>query len=408
MSKEKGREREKKKEKGRERENKEKKKEKGKEKNHEDHGSKEDDKSKDRDGDNKADSGNQSKDGEHSDSGKKIGGDKDKGHSKDKGDSVDGGKEESNDKEAGKSDGKEGRKSTDDEKDGDKNEGKGDADGENNGKDGENKEMNDKDGKDGEDTKNNDNDGAVGKSPSLDTSPSTMPNTDTGSPLVSPVAKDPVSSQPQTIPEAPRQASPGPNDTVTPYSPWSSTDTGANKGIASKPSGGSPDKESGTEIIAYILIPLTVIAGLAFGVVAYRRRTTRRRALRRRLQEDAELAVNAAASTAVADDATSMMSEFSYRPPAPFTSEVDVSTESMESNPEMASGNAGQHLIPAPKRDETHEEDYQDYSHVCQAQLMGKLCTNHSISCFVALNNSNAGLAASAAPRDPPSSMRQG
>ncbi|KAG0377406.1 hypothetical protein BGX24_006169 [Mortierella sp. AD032] len=215
----------------------------------------------------------------------------------------------------------------------------------------------------------------------------------------------------KTIPGSPFFTNAGPNIPGSPNHPLSGGDPGSSKSIATAPSTGNNDnnKTSGTRILTYTLIPLTIIAGAVYGVVAYRRKNTRRRALCRRLQEDAEAAAAMSARTGGGgddDDASSLMSAVSYRPPAPFASEVDVTTETMEmgSNPEIVVGNGSHHLISAPKRDEGHLGDYQDYSHVCQSQMLGKKCSNHSISCFVALNHSNGGLNALAAPRTPSAS----
>ncbi|KAF9286672.1 hypothetical protein BGZ68_002674 [Mortierella alpina] len=244
--------------------------------------------------------------------------------------------------------------------------------------------------------------GSKGEGPGLDAPPGAQPGT----------GSDNTPTDPQTkVPSPANQDIPGTNPFFTdsgsslPIAPSVPMPGNSNTSqvVSTKPASTPADKESGTKIITYTLIPLTVIAAVAYGVIAYRRRTTRRRALRRRLQEDAEAAAIAASRPPGGedDDAASVMSEISYRPPAPYTSEVDITTESMENNPEVVTGDTAPHLISAPKRDEARVGDYQDYSHVCQAQMMGKTCTNHSISCFVALNHSNAGLASSAAPRNP-------
>ncbi|KAK5822528.1 hypothetical protein F5H01DRAFT_410794 [Linnemannia elongata] len=205
----------------------------------------------------------------------------------------------------------------------------------------------------------------------------------------------------QAVPGSPFFTNAGPNIPGAPNHPLES---GSSKSVTTPPNGhtdNNDNKTSNTKILTYTLIPLTIIAGAVYGVVAYRRKNTRRRALRRRLQEDAEAAALAARTAGGDDDNSSLMSAVSYRPPAPFTSEVDVTTESLETNPDIVVGNGSQHLISAPKRDEGHLGDYQDYSHVCQSQMLGKKCTNHSISCFVALNHSNGGLNAMAVPRTP-------
>ncbi|KAF9135201.1 hypothetical protein BGW39_004131 [Mortierella sp. 14UC] len=208
------------------------------------------------------------------------------------------------------------------------------------------------------------------------------------------------------IPGSPFFTKAGPNIPGSPNHPPNGRDPGSSKSIAT-PSVGHNDsnnnKTSGTRILTYTLVPLTIIAGAVYGVVAYRRKNTRRRALRRCLQEDAEAAAVMATRSNGGndDDASSLMSAVSYRPPAPFASEVDVTTETMENNSEIVVGNSSQHLISAPKRDEGRSGDYQDYSHVCQSQMLGKKCTNHSISCFAVLNHSNGGLNALAALRTP-------
>ncbi|KAF9937376.1 hypothetical protein BGZ67_001320 [Mortierella alpina] len=245
--------------------------------------------------------------------------------------------------------------------------------------------------------------GSEAENPGLDAHPGgTLPGTGgSDATPTDPQAKVPSPAN-QNIPGTPFFTDSGSSLPVAPSIPVPGN-SNTNQAISTKPGSTPADKESGTKIIAYTLIPLTVIAAVAYGVIAYRRRNTRRRALRRRLQEDAEAAAIAASRPPGGedDDAASVMSEISYRPPAPYTSEVDITTESMEKNPEVVTGDAAQHLISAPKRAEAREGDYQDYSHVCQAQMMGKTCTNHSISCFVALNHSNAGLSSSAAPRKP-------
>ncbi|KAF9371889.1 hypothetical protein CPB97_001658, partial [Podila verticillata] len=185
-------------------------------------------------------------------------------------------------------------------------------------------------------------------------------------------------------------------------------DLGGNNNKALAPPSPPDDKESGTKIITYTLIPLTLIAGAIYGVVAYRRRIRRRAALRRAQEDDEAAALEASRPGRGGDsndDAASVFSDVSYRPPAPFTSTVDVTTEGLEQtqgrDDSIVVGPATPHQIGAPKRDEARVGDYQDYSHVCQAQMLGKTCTNHSISCFVALNHSNAGLEATAAAREP-------
>ncbi|KAG0211548.1 hypothetical protein BGX33_004232 [Mortierella sp. NVP41] len=209
------------------------------------------------------------------------------------------------------------------------------------------------------------------------------------------------------VPGSPFFTSAGPSIPGAPSRPLGNS--GTSKSIVSPPTGHNDgndnNKDSTVKILTYTLIPLTLIAGAIYGVVAYRR------ALRRRLQEDAEAAATLAATrppTAASnsdDDSSSLMSAVSYRPPAPFASEVDVTTETMEttssSNPEIVIGDGSQHLIAAPKRDEFRTGDYEDYSHVCQSQILGKKCSNNSISCFVALNHSNGGLNAMATPRTP-------
>ncbi|KAG0200990.1 hypothetical protein BGX28_006095 [Mortierella sp. GBA30] len=256
--------------------------------------------------------------------------------------------------------------------------------------------QNDQDGRGSE---NGTNGGTEGK----DIAPDVQPNADNedsmGATPVDSVVKAPSPSEGQavtggtllpldsgfSIPIVPGIPAPGGN---------------TNKGVATQPVGIPADKVSGTKIITYTLIPLAVIAAVAYGAIVYRRRRALRR---RRIQEDAEAAAVTGATLfgGREDDTRSVMSEVSYRPPAPYTSEVDITTERMMNNPEIVAGDPAQHLISAPKRDIERVGDYQDYSHVCQAQMMGKTCTNHSISCFVALNHSNGGLSASAAPRNP-------
>ncbi|KAF9350800.1 hypothetical protein BGX26_011111 [Mortierella sp. AD094] len=215
------------------------------------------------------------------------------------------------------------------------------------------------------------------------------------------IAAKPVAAHPSPPPAKAIAGTPfftGTGSSAYPNGPGSPLPGGnSDKAVANKPSDGG---NSGAKIVAYTLVPLTIIAGMAYGVIAYRRRNTRRRNLRRRLLEDSEASSLARVNSE--EDDTTVMSPVSYRPPAPFTSEVDVTTENLE-NPEIVVGDPSQHLISAPKRDETHAADYQDYSHVCQSQILGKKCTNHSISCFVALNHSNGGLNATAAHREPSS-----
>ncbi|KAF9950140.1 hypothetical protein BGZ72_008142 [Mortierella alpina] len=252
-----------------------------------------------------------------------------------------------------------------------------------------------------QDGQSHDTDGSEARDPGLDTQLGAEPGTGSNNTPADPQPKAP-SPPNQDIPGTPFFTDPGSSLPITPSIPVPGN-SNTKHVVSTKPGSAPADKESGTKIITYTLIPLTVIAAVAYGVIAYRRRNTRRRALRRRLQEDAEAAAIAASRPPGGedDDAASVMSEISYRPPAPYTSEVDVTTESMENNPEVVTGDPAQHLISAPKRDEARVGDYQDYSHVCQAQIMGKTCSNHSISCFVALNHSNAGLSSSAAPRNP-------
>ncbi|KAG9069961.1 hypothetical protein KI688_009289 [Linnemannia hyalina] len=242
-------------------------------------------------------------------------------------------------------------------------------------------------GKESQDTK--------GTPPGTKTSPADK----TAAPLDSNVATP--SQGNQAVPRSPFFTNAGSNIPGIPNHPL---DSGSSRNVATPPNGhtdNNNNKNSNSKLLAYTLIPLTIIAGAVYGVVAYRRKNTRRRDLRRRLQEDAEAAALAARTDGGDDDTSSLMSAVSYRPPAPFASEVDVTTESMETNPEIVVGNGSQHLISAPKRDEGRLGDYQDYSHVCQSQILGKKCTNHSISCFVALNHSNGGLNAMALPRTP-------
>ncbi|KAG0006135.1 hypothetical protein BGZ79_008682 [Entomortierella chlamydospora] len=174
---------------------------------------------------------------------------------------------------------------------------------------------------------------------------------------------------------------------------------GGNSGkiVTNKP---SDSGNSRAKITVYTLIPLTIIAGVAYGAIAYRRRNTRRRDMRRRLLEDSEASSLARVNSG--DDDSPVMSPVSYRPPAPFTSEVNVAAENLE-NPRIVVSDPSQHSISAPKRDETRADDYKDYSRVCQSHILGKKCTKHNISCFVALNHSNAGLNATAAHRERPS-----
>lgn len=174
------------------------------------------------------------------------------------------------------------------------------------------------------------------------------------------------------------------------YSSWSDSAPAFNNLPAQELPASNPERMGANKVIGLSLAPLAVVVAMAYGVVAYRRRKTRRNH-RRQVLLDAEAAV--AASSGSDDDEGSLMSAVSYRPRAPFTSEVDVSTDgSANSDPELVVGDSSQHQIPAPQRDASHADNYQDYSHVCQSQILGQTCTNHSIRCFVALNHSNAGL----------------
>lgn len=174
------------------------------------------------------------------------------------------------------------------------------------------------------------------------------------------------------------------------YSSWSDSAPAFNNLPAQELPASNPERMGASKVIGLSLAPLAVVVAMAYGVVAYRRRKTRRNH-RRQVLLDAEAAV--AVSSGSDDDEGSLMSAVSYRPRAPFTSEVDVSTDgSANSDPELVVGDSSQHQIPAPQRDASHADNYQDYSHVCQSQILGQACTNHSIRCFVALNHSNAGL----------------
>ncbi|KAG0034456.1 hypothetical protein BGZ81_004707 [Podila clonocystis] len=174
------------------------------------------------------------------------------------------------------------------------------------------------------------------------------------------------------------------------YSSWSSSIPLFN--TAQETPGPHPERIGASKIISLSLAPLAAVAAVAYGVVAYRRRTIRRNH-RRQVLLDAEAAAAAASRSPDDDDEGSLMSAVSYRPPAPFTSAVDVSTDgSTDSDPEIVVGDNFLHQVPAPKRDASHADNYQNYSHVCQSQILGQACSNHSIRCFVALNHSNAGL----------------
>ncbi|KAG0325139.1 hypothetical protein BG000_001915 [Podila horticola] len=175
------------------------------------------------------------------------------------------------------------------------------------------------------------------------------------------------------------------------HSSWGSSIPAFNNRPAQDIPATNPERIGAAKIIGLCLAPLAAVVAVAYGVVAYRRRTTRRNH-RRQVLLDAEAAI-AAANSPGDDDESSLMSAISYRPPAPFTSEVDVSSEgSINNNPEIVVGDNSLHQVPAPQRDASHADNYQDYSHVCQSQILGQVCTNHSISCFVALNHSSAGL----------------
>ncbi|KAG0016855.1 hypothetical protein BGZ82_000925 [Podila clonocystis] len=176
------------------------------------------------------------------------------------------------------------------------------------------------------------------------------------------------------------------------YSSWSSSVPFFNNLPAQETSTPHPERIGASKIIGLSLAPLAAIAAVAYGVVAYRRRTIRRNH-RRQVLLNAEAAAAAATRSPDDDYDGSLMSAVSYRPPAPFTSEVDVSTEGCTgSDPEIVVGDSSLHQVPAPQRDASHADNYQDYSHVCQSQILGQACSNHSIQCFVALNHSNAGL----------------
>ncbi|KAF9388330.1 hypothetical protein CPB97_001255 [Podila verticillata] len=175
------------------------------------------------------------------------------------------------------------------------------------------------------------------------------------------------------------------------YSSWSNFAPAFNNPPTKELPVSNPERIGPTKVIGLSLAPIALLVAMAYGVVTYRRRATRRNH-RRQILLDAEAAA-AAASSGSDDDEGSLMSAVSYRPPGPFTSEVDVSTDdSASSNSELVVGDISQHRIPAPQRDVSHTDIYQDYSHVCQSQILGQACTNHSIRCFVALNHSNAGL----------------
>ncbi|KAF9976130.1 hypothetical protein BGZ73_009105 [Actinomortierella ambigua] len=232
-------------------------------------------------------------------------------------------------------------------------------------------------------------------------------------------------------------------DSIPPISDGSKSittpSTGPNGPTPTKPKDGS---DFGTKVLTYTLIPLALLAVAVAAAYAYRRRRARR--YRQRMR-DAETALAAMAATRGAgdtdgsdNDGASILSVESFRPPPPHPSEVDITTESMERNElinnSMGEGSSGSnsrgnlhgegrvgarteilvdghevgpHVIGAPKRDESHSDDYQDYSHVCQRQMLGLPCTNHSISCFVAMNNGDGGLRAKSpnVQRNPPSSL---
>ncbi|KFH69602.1 hypothetical protein MVEG_04408 [Podila verticillata NRRL 6337] len=176
------------------------------------------------------------------------------------------------------------------------------------------------------------------------------------------------------------------------YSSWSNSAPTFNNRPAQELPASNPERMGASKVIGLSLAPLAVLVAMAYGVVTYRRRAARRNH-RRQVLLDAEAAAAAATSFGSDDDEGSLMSAVSYRPPGPFTSEVDVSTDgSINSDPELVVGDSFQHQIPAPQRDASRTDIYQDYSHVCQSQILGQTCTNHSIRCFVALNHSNAGL----------------
>ncbi|KAF9323764.1 hypothetical protein BG006_001170 [Podila minutissima] len=176
------------------------------------------------------------------------------------------------------------------------------------------------------------------------------------------------------------------------YSSWGSSIPFFNNLPAQETPAPHPGRFRASKIIALSLIPLAAVVAVAYGVGAYRRRIARRHH-RRQVLLDAEAAAAAAGTSGGNDDEGSLMSAVSYRPPAPFTSEVDVSIEvCADSDPEIVIGDNSLHQVPAPQRDASHADNYQDYSHVCHSQILGKTCTNHSIRCFVALNHSNAGL----------------
>ncbi|KAG0221513.1 hypothetical protein B0O80DRAFT_504059 [Mortierella sp. GBAus27b] len=194
-----------------------------------------------------------------------------------------------------------------------------------------------------------------------------------------------------------------PNGGHNPPSPSSDSSSSSSKAVVNAPAGDHKKDHSGLNILAYTLVPAAVVIGLVYGVVAYRRRNTRRRNLRQQLQEDTDDIAVLGGSGSGNDDATSTISPVSYRPPAPFTSEVDVTTEGLDryNDPDIVTGDTSQHLIAAPKRGDAHKDVYDQYTHVCESQMMGKKCTNHSISCFVALNHGNGGLHATAPAREP-------
>ncbi|KAG0095126.1 hypothetical protein BGZ93_006305 [Podila epicladia] len=177
------------------------------------------------------------------------------------------------------------------------------------------------------------------------------------------------------------------------YSSWgSSTPPFFNNRPVQETPAPHPERIGASKIIAWSLVPLAAVVAVAYGIVAHRRKAARRNHRRQALLE-AEAAAAAAGRSGGDDDEGSLMSAVSYRPPAPFTSEVDVSIEGRtDSDPDIVVGDSSLHQVPAPQRDASHADNYQDYSHVCHSQILGQACTNHSIRCFVALNHSSVGL----------------